>query len=77
MMKQAVPPNIMATGMVRIHAFTISPAKLHFTADKRFALPAPMTEAVITWVVLTGAPMNEAVCRTSAADVWAANPLAG
>ena len=38
---------------------------------------SPDNVLVLALSVLTGAPMNEAVCRTSAADVWAANPLAG
>ena len=71
-----VPPRIMVIGKVTTHAVTIPFAVPHFTADTLFAVPAPITEVVITWVVLTGAPKKDIVSITIDAEVSAAKPLA-
>lgn len=40
-----------------IHAMKILPVTLQRTDDARLAVPAPMTQPVMVWVVETGMPI--------------------
>ena len=65
-MKAIPPPKHIVIGNVTNQAITIFWATPHLTAENRLAAPTPMMEVVITWVVLTGAPMKEALSITKA-----------
>ncbi len=60
--------------MVRIQAVTICPTIPQRTADNRLDEPTPRIAAEMTWVVLIGAPKNDATAITPADDVSAENP---
>ena len=61
-------------GMVRIHAMTRFPATPQRTAESRLVEPTPKMQAVMVWVVLTGAPKSDAPQMTAAAEVSVAKP---
>ena len=75
--KDVRPPNTIDTGRVTTHAVRIFPATPHLTALTLRAVPVPMMDVVITWVVLTGAPRKVMHSMIRAEEVWAANPDAG
>src|SRR5919109_1364937 len=67
-----------AAGIVRTHAITIDRATPQRTAEKRLVAPTPTTDAVIVWVVDTGACRPIAMTyRVVAAVVSAAKPRGG
>src|SRR3989338_10975955 len=70
-------PRIIVAGSVSTHDNAISDASPHLTLENLFAVPAPIIEDVIVWVVDTGMPNTDATCSTVAADVSAANPCSG
>ena len=59
----------MVMGSVINQVITIFPAVPQFTEENRFEEPTPITEEVITWVVLTGAPLKVAISMTAAAAI--------
>jgi CheY-like chemotaxis protein len=66
--------TVAAAGMVRSQAVTIRRATPQRTADSRLEEPTPKIAADMTCVVLIGAPNDEAIAITPAADVSAENP---
>src|SRR5262245_3976315 len=67
-----------AAGIVRIHAITIDRATPQRTAVNRLVAPTPTTDAVIVWVVDTGACSPIAMTyKVVAAVVSAAKPRGG
>src|SRR5438067_7324501 len=66
-----------AAGIVMIHAAMMLAPRAQRTADSLRAAPTPMTEPVITWVVLTGSPMRVAPWITLAPINCAENAVAG
>ena len=67
-------PKAIQIGKVITHVITILRATPHRTAERRLVAPAPITEPLMHWVVLTGMPRLEAASITAAAEVSAAEP---
>src|SRR3972149_4122234 len=63
--------------MVRIHAHTILPPTPQFTFRCPWESPVPRMAEVMTWVVLMGIPIADAVRITPAEEVSAQNPWTG
>lgn len=63
--------------MVRIHAMTRFPATPSRTAESRLVEPTPKMQAVMVWVVLTGAPKSDAPQMTAAAEVLGGETVHG
>jgi hypothetical protein len=72
-----MPENIIAHGMVNIHAITIFPASFHLTALALLVTPTPIIAPVIVCVVLTGIPANVTPKRVNAPAVSAQKPPMG
>jgi hypothetical protein len=63
-------PNKPVMGMVTIHAITIFDASLQRTMGKRWAAPVPTMLELMTWVVLTGAPITADPKMTTELASW-------
>lgn len=70
-------PTAADAGIVTNHARTILPATPHRTAENLFEEPTPKSEEDVTWVVLMGAPMRDAVKITPAVALCDAKPCTG
>jgi hypothetical protein len=59
-MAYTIQAMIAVAGIVTIHAAAMFAPTPHWTADSLRPAPTPITEPVITWVVLTGRPTTVA-----------------
>ncbi len=67
-----------AAGIVVIHASPMAPTICQWTwRARRRPTPIPTTDEETTWVVLTGAPINEEATMTAAELPWLTRPSRG
>ena len=70
-------PITALMGIVKIHAHTNVRATFQRTVLTPIAVPTPIMDDEITWVVLTGMPIILADSTVAVPAVSAANPLMG
>lgn len=73
-MRENTYPNNPQIGNVTIHAITICPATIQFTARNRRAAPTPIIADVFACVVLTGNPRAVQISKQTADAKSAENP---
>src|SRR5882672_823222 len=75
--KNEIPANVAAAGIVKTQAQTMRPATRHLTADKRVVDPTPAIAPVMVCVVETGIPAAVAPNNVIAPAVSAQKPPTG